>query len=151
MLPLPDVPLDRPHRRALTYGTFDLFHHGHFRLLKRIKQLAAHLIVGVSTDEFNRKKGKQAAQSFEERVELLRHLTLVDEVIAETGWEQKLDDVRRLEVDLFVMGDDWRGQFDFLAPHCRVLYLERTPVVSSTTLRQVLTAAPAPAKQPGAT
>jgi glycerol-3-phosphate cytidylyltransferase len=124
--------------KVLTYGTFDLFHHGHLRLLERARALGSHLTVGVSTDAFNALKGKHCVESFQTRVRRLEALPFVDRVIPERTWTQKRDDVERLAIDLFVMGDDWAGAFDFLRPLCEVRYLPRTPDISSTRLREAL-------------
>lgn len=125
-------------KTVLTYGTFDLFHIGHLNLLKRARALGDKLIVAVSTDEFNAGKGKTTLMPFEHRVELLRSVRFVDEVIAETCWEQKITDVQRLDVDVFVIGDDWQGKFDFLQEFCEVVYLPRTDNISSTDLKKAI-------------
>ncbi len=125
-------------KTVITYGTFDLFHIGHLNLLKRAKSLGDKLIVAVSTDEFNAGKGKTTLMPFEHRVELLRSVRFVDEVIAETCWEQKVTDVQRLGVDVFVIGDDWQGKFDFLSEYCEVVYLPRTDNISSTDLKKAI-------------
>ena len=100
--------------KVITYGTFDLLHKGHIRLLKRAKALGDHLTVCVSTDEFNAIKGKKAYTSFEDRKYILEAIKYVDEVIPERDWDQKISDVKDHDIDIFVMGDDWEGQFDFL-------------------------------------
>jgi len=123
-------------RIVLTYGTFDLFHPGHVLLLKRARELGTHLIVGLSTDGFNAQKGKSSTMSFEERKIVLEACRYVDEVIAEENWNQKLDDARRLGVDVFVMGDDWTGKFDFMKEVCSVVYLPRTPEISTTEIKR---------------
>lgn len=125
-------------RRVITYGTFDTMHHGHIRLLRRARALGDYLIVALSTDEFNAVKGKQSAFGYEERKEDLEALRCVDLVIPERNWEQKTSDVREYHVDTFVMGDDWRGRFDFLKPYCEVVYLPRTPAISSTQIRHAM-------------
>jgi glycerol-3-phosphate cytidylyltransferase len=125
-------------KTVLTYGTFDLFHIGHLNLLKRARELGDKLIVAVSTDEFNATKGKTTLMPFEHRVELVRSVRFVDEVIAESNWDQKISDVQQHKVDLFVMGSDWQGKFDFLKPHCEVVYLPRTDNVSSTELKKAI-------------
>ncbi len=125
-------------KTVLTYGTFDLFHIGHLNLLKRARELGDKLIVAVSTDEFNATKGKTTLMPFEHRVELVRSVRFVDEVIAESNWEQKINDVQRHKVDVFVMGSDWQGKFDFLKPYCEVVYLPRTDNVSSTDLKKAI-------------
>lgn len=123
-------------RTVLTYGTFDLFHPGHVQLLKRARELGTRLVVGLSTDEFNALKGKTAVMSFEDRKAVLEACRYVDEVFAEEDWDQKAADAIRLGADVFVMGDDWAGKFDFMAEHCRVVYLARTPDVSSTEIKR---------------
>lgn len=125
-------------KTVLTYGTFDLFHIGHLNLLKRARDLGDKLIVAVSTDEFNATKGKTTLMPFEHRVELVRSVRFVDEVIAESNWEQKISDVQNHQVDVFVMGSDWQGKFDFLKPYCEVVYLPRTDNVSSTELKKAI-------------
>ena len=119
----------------LTYGTFDLFHAGHVRLLERLKARCDRLIVGCSTDEFNRLKGKTSAMSFEDRRIVLVSCRFVDLVIPEYMWEQKEIDIRMHHVDIFAMGDDWAGKFDHLQELCEVLYLPRTPDISTTELK----------------
>lgn len=131
-------------RIVLTYGTFDLFHVGHLNLLRNLRALGDRLIVGVSTDEFNLKKGKQTVIPFADRLDIVQSLKCVDMTLAETGWAQKADDIRRLGVAVFGMGDDWRGHFDTLKPLCEVVYLPRTPGISSSALKHCL-ARPAPA------
>jgi len=121
-------------KTVLTYGTFDLFHIGHLNLLKRARELGDRLVVAVSTDEFNAVKGKRALIPFEHRKAIVEAVRYVDLVIPETAWEQKVEDIRTHAVDVFVMGDDWRGRFDFLEPHCEVVYLSRTRHVSSTQI-----------------
>lgn len=123
-------------RTILTYGTFDLFHPGHVQLLKRARELGSRLVVGLSTDGFNAQKGKTSVMGFEDRKAVLEACRYVDEVIAEDDWAQKASDALRLGADVFVMGDDWAGKFDFMAEHCKVVYLARTPDVSSTEIKQ---------------
>ncbi|MBC9245738.1 glycerol-3-phosphate cytidylyltransferase [Paracoccus sp. 11-3] len=125
-------------RRVITYGTFDTMHHGHIRLLRRAKSLGDYLIVALSTDEFNLLKGKRAAFSFEERKEDLEAIRFVDLVIPEQEWEQKVRDVDNYHVDVFAIGDDWKGKFDFLKDQCEVVYLPRTPLISSTSIRGMM-------------
>ena len=128
----------KPYNTIITYGTFDLFHIGHLNLLRRIKALCSNLIVGVSTDEFNSIKGKKTVISYEERSKIVESIKYVDKVIPEHSWEQKPDDVKKYNVDCFVMGDDWKGKFDFLKEICEVVYLPRTPDISSTQLKTIL-------------
>lgn len=122
---------------VLTYGTFDLFHYGHDNIIKKAKQAGDYLIVGLSTDEFNALKGKKAHDNYETRKQNLLDTGLVDLVIPENHWEQKVDDVLNHEVSLFVMGSDWDGVFnDLLANYCEVKYFDRTEGISSTQLRE---------------
>ena len=125
-------------KTILTYGTFDLFHIGHLRLLERAKALGDRLIVAISTDEFNAGKGKRATISFEDRKQIVEAIRYVDLVIAEDDWQQKSQDVAKYEVDVFVMGDDWEGKFDFLQSQCEVVYLSRTEDVSTTEIKDGL-------------
>lgn len=125
-------------KRVLTYGTYDLLHYGHLNLLKRCKDLGDELIVGVSSDEFNEQKGKNSFLNFEERVNLVESIKFVDKVIKENSWEQKIDDIKRFNIDIFVMGDDWKGKFDYLKPYCEVVYLPRTIGISTTLLKEVI-------------
>ena len=123
-------------KTVITYGTFDMFHIGHVRLICRLRELGERLIVAVSTDEFNALKGKRSLVPYEQRKEIIESLRYVDLVIPETCWEQKVSDIREHAVDIFAMGDDWKGKFDFLLPHCQVVYLERTAGISSSQLRE---------------
>ena len=121
---------------VITYGTFDTFHYGHLELLKRSKELGNQLIVAVSTDEFNQIKGKQSAFSFDKRKEWVESIKFVDLVIPEDSWDQKEKDIKKYNIDILTMGDDWKGKFDNLP--CKVVYLDRTPVISSTAIKSVL-------------
>ncbi|MGL5479568.1 MAG: glycerol-3-phosphate cytidylyltransferase [Clostridium sp.] len=125
-------------KKVITYGTFDLFHVGHLNILKRAKALGDHLIVAVSSDKFNAKKGKRAYHSVEDRVNILKSIKFVDEVIVEEHWEQKIIDIRENNVDVFVMGDDWEGKFDELKEYCEVVYLPRTDGISTTKIKRDL-------------
>lgn len=127
-------------KRVLTYGTFDLLHYGHIRLLQRAKALGDYLIVALSTDEFNETKGKKAYHNYETRKKMLEAIRYVDLVIPEECWEQKLSDVKKYEVDTVVMGSDWAGsdKFDYLKDHCEVVYLDRTEGISTTQIKQDL-------------
>lgn len=126
-------------RRVITYGTFDLLHYGHINLLRRAKQLGDYLIVALSTDEFNwDSKQKKCYFSYEKRKQLLEAVRYVDLVIPEENWEQKISDVQLYKVDVFVMGDDWEGKFDFLKKYCEVVYLSRTPEISTTQIKKEL-------------
>ena len=124
----------------ITYGTFDMFHIGHLNLLKRLKAMGDELIVAVSTDEFNLGKGKKTLIPYDQRAEIVAAIEYVDKVIPEECWEQKILDVKKFDVDVFVMGDDWLGKFDFLKEYCEVRYLERTLGVSTTILKDSLSA-----------
>lgn len=122
-------------KKVITYGTFDLFHYGHLRILKRAKALGDYLIVAVSTDEFNAIKGKKCTYPYEHRAKIVAAIKYVDEVIPEKRWEQKIEDVKKHQVDVFVMGDDWQGKFDFLKDYCQVVYLERTKDISTSEIK----------------
>lgn len=124
-------------KRVITYGTFDLLHYGHIELFRRAKDLSesGKLIVAVSTDEFNAIKGKKSSQPYKKRKELIESIRYVDTVIPEKNWEQKFRDVAENNIDIFVIGDDWEGKFDDLKSVCEVVYLERTPDISSTAIR----------------
>lgn len=125
--------------RVLTYGTFDYLHIGHINILRRAKALGDYLMVGLSTDEFNTLKGKRSHSTYAERKQIVEAIRFVDHVFPESNWEQKVADIKRYEIDLFVMGDDWAGKFDFLKEHCEVVYLPRTENISSTLIRNGLT------------
>lgn len=123
-------------KTVITYGTFDLFHIGHLRLLKRAKSMGDRLIVGLSSDKFNEIKGKRSVIPYEQRKEILLGCKYVDDVFPEDNWEQKPDDIRRKGADIFVMGIDWAGKFDDLP--CAVAYLPRTENISTTDLKNKL-------------
>lgn len=125
-------------KKILTYGTFDLFHIGHLNVLKRCKELGDHLTVFVSSDEFNDLKGKKSVIPYEDRATIVESIKYVDEVYPENNWDQKINDVINLDIDVFVIGDDWRGQFDFLSEYCEVVYLSRTPGISTTKIKEEL-------------
>ncbi len=125
-------------KTVITYGTFDMFHIGHLRLLQRQKELGDRLIVAVSTDEFSEEKNKKLLIPYEQRVEIIANIKCVDEVIAEESWEQKISDIEKYDVDIFSMGKDWEGKFDFLKEYCEVVYLERTKNISTTKLKRSL-------------
>ena len=123
---------------VITYGTFDLFHIGHVRLLKRLRNLGDKLIVGLSSDEFNAIKGKKSFFSYEERKEILLSCKYVDDVFPEYNWEQKSSDIKKYNADIFGMGNDWAGKFDDLAEICEVVYLDRTEDISTTEIKNNL-------------
>ncbi|AIK39120.1 MULTISPECIES: glycerol-3-phosphate cytidylyltransferase [Bacillus] len=125
-------------KKVITYGTFDLLHWGHINLLKRAKDLGDYLIVAVSSDEFNKLKNKKSYHSYENRKMILEAVRYVDEVIPEHNWEQKAKDVVNHDVDIFVMGDDWEGEFDELDEYCEVVYLPRTAGISTTKIKKEL-------------
>ena len=126
-------------KRVITYGTFDLLHYGHVNLLRRAKEYGDYLIVALSTDEFNQNlKNKKSYFSYEQRKQLVESIRYVDLVIPEENWEQKIDDIKTFKIDAFVMGDDWNGKFDFLKEYCEVVYLPRTPEISTTQVKQDL-------------
>lgn len=122
-------------RRVITYGSFDLLHYGHINLLRRAKRMGDYLVVGLSTESFNKSKSKQCYFSYKEREQLLEAIRFVDLVIPETCWEQKMEDIEKYHIDTFVMGDDWKGEFDFLKEFCRVVYLPRTPEISTSQIK----------------
>lgn len=125
-------------KKVITYGTYDLLHVGHINLLRRAKELGDYLVVVLSTDEFNAIKHKTAYHSYEDRKTILESIRYVDEVLPETCWEQKITDVQENDIDVFVMGDDWKGHFDFLKDYCEVIYLPRTDGISTTKIKQDL-------------
>ena len=125
-------------KRVITYGTFDLIHYGHINLLERARRLGDYLIVGLSTNEFNAIKNKKCYFSYEERKRLLEAIRYVDLVIPEEAWEQKASDIKSYQIDTFVIGDDWEGKFDELKSLCEVVYLNRTPEVSTTKIKSEL-------------
>lgn len=127
-------------KRVLTYGTFDLLHQGHIRLLKRAKECGDYLVVAVSTDEFNELKGKTSYHDFETRKEILEAIRYVDLVIPEETWEQKIYDVKKYYIDLIVMGSDWENseRFESLREYCEVKYLPRTEGVSTSLIKKQL-------------
>jgi glycerol-3-phosphate cytidylyltransferase len=124
-------------RVIITYGTFDLFHIGHLRLLERAKRKGDFLIVAVSTDDFNSQKNKRSFFTYEERSEIVGSCKYVDRVIPENNWNQKSSDIREFGVHTLVMGDDWNGKFDHLSDFCEVVYLSRTPGISSSRVRML--------------
>ena len=123
---------------VLTYGTFDLLHYGHINLLRRAKKMGNYLIVGLSIDSFNKLKNKKSFYNFEDRKRLLQSIKYVDKIIPENSWEQKINDILKYKMDIFVMGDDWKGKFDFLQSYCKVVYLKRTKNISSTKVKEYL-------------
>lgn len=123
-------------KKVLTYGTFDLLHHGHINILRRAKEMGDHLTVAISSDEFNAIKGKKAYYNYETRKMILEAIRYVDQVIPEHEWEQKIKDVKEHNIDVFVMGNDWEGKFDFLKDYCEVIYLPRTDGISTTKIKQ---------------
>jgi glycerol-3-phosphate cytidylyltransferase len=126
---------------VLTYGTFDLFHVGHLNLLNRLRALGDRLVVGCSTDEFNSLKGKKTIVPYDQRCAILKSLRVVDKVIPESSWEQKRSDILHEKVAIFGMGGDWVGRFDDLEEVCRVIYLPRTTDVSTTEIKDLVSAA----------
>lgn len=123
-------------KRVITYGTFDLLHYGHINLLRRAKQHGDYLIVALSTDEFNwNSKQKKCYFNYEKRKMLIEAIRYVDLVIPESSWDQKIADIKLYHINKFVMGNDWEGKFDFIKDHCEVVYLERTPEISTTQIK----------------
>jgi glycerol-3-phosphate cytidylyltransferase len=125
-------------KKVITYGTFDLLHVGHINLLRRAKALGDYLVVVLSSDEFNALKDKTAYYPYEDRKIILEAIKYVDEVLPEYNWEQKISDVVNNQIDVFVMGDDWKGKFDFLKDYCEVVYLSRTEGISTTKIKNDL-------------
>ncbi|WP_434566487.1 adenylyltransferase/cytidyltransferase family protein [Vibrio chagasii] len=123
---------------VITYGTFDLFHVGHIRLLKRLRELGDKLVVGISSDQFNEVKGKKSFFSYAERAEIVSACQYVDEVFPEHNWEQKAQDLKKYKATVFAMGDDWTGKFDHLSGVCEVVYLSRTEDISTTKIKSTL-------------
>jgi len=124
-------------KKIITYGTFDLLHYGHINLLKRAKSLGDYLIVALSTEEFSwKEKQKETYFSYEIRKQMIEAIRYVDMVIPENSWEQKEEDIKKYKVDAFVIGDDWKGKFDFLKSQCEVVYLERTPEISTSQIKK---------------
>ncbi len=123
--------------RVITYGTFDLFHEGHYRLLQRAKALGDYLIVGVTTEAYDKARGKlNVVDSLVTRIENVKKTGFADEIIIEETQGQKVNDIRRFHIDIFAIGSDWTGAFDYLKDYCQVIYLERTKNISSTMLRE---------------
>ena len=135
-----NVERPKPFRRVLTYGTFDLLHYGHIRLLKRAAELGDYLIVALSTDDFNAQKGKKSFYSYDVRKEMLESIRYVDLVIPEQSWDQKIDDVKNFKIDTVVMGGDWAGspRFDYLKSYCNLVFLDRTQGISTTEVKKEL-------------
>ena len=126
-------------KRVITYGTFDLLHYGHINLLKRAKEQGDYLIVALSEDDFSEKhKYKKCYFRYEKRKQLLEAIRYVDLVIPESAWAQKEDDIKIYHIDIMVMGDDWKGRFDYLDKHCRIIYFPRTIEVSTTQIKSDL-------------
>jgi len=125
-------------KKVITYGTFDLLHHGHILLLQRARQLGDHLTVALSTDEFNKIKGKESFFNYQERKLIIEAIKYVDKVIPEKSWDQKINDVIQNKIDIFVIGDDWENKFNFLRPYCKVIYLPRTPDISSSNIKNTI-------------
>ena len=127
-------------KRVLTYGTYDLLHYGHIRLLKRAKELGDYLIVGLSTEKFNELKGKKTYRNYNTRKEMLEAIRYVDLVIPEENWEQKVNDIKEYKVDVVVMGSDWANsdRFEYLRDYCEVVYLDRTEGISTTKIKKDL-------------
>ncbi|ONK21039.1 glycerol-3-phosphate cytidylyltransferase [Bacillus sp. VT-16-64] len=125
-------------KKIITYGTFDLLHIGHINILHRAKEYGDYLIVAISTDEFNALKQKKAYYTFEQRKAIIEAIRYVDQVIPEHSWEQKVEDIKKYGIDVFIMGDDWKGKFDFLLEYCNVVYLPRTVGISTTKIKNDL-------------
>ena len=123
--------------KVITYGTYDLLHYGHIRLLERAKELGDYLIIGVTADDFDKARGKiNVQQSLMERIEAVKATGLADEIIVEEYEGQKIDDIRKYDIDIFTVGSDWVGKFDYLKEYCDVVYLDRTEGISSSEIRE---------------
>ena len=122
----------------ITYGTFDMLHYGHINLLRRARALGDYLIVALSSDSFNAIKNKQSFFHYEHRRQMLEAIRYVDLIIPENDWDQQREDILKHNVNIFVMGNDWEGKFDFLKDICEVVYLERTPEISTTRIKNHL-------------
>jgi len=125
-------------KTVITYGTFDILHIGHINLLRRARELGDRLVVGLSSDEFNQGKHKSSLLNYENRKVVLESIRWVDEVFPEHNWEQKTGDIKKYGADIFVMGHDWEGKFDFLSEVCLVHYLPRTEDISTTEIKRSL-------------
>lgn len=125
-------------KRVITYGTYDLLHYGHIELLRRAKEYGDYLVVALSTDEFNKIKNKKSYYNYSQRKMMLESIRFVDLVIPENDWNQKIDDVKNYEIDTFIMGHDWEGEFDFLKEYCEVVYIKRTEGISTTKIKKEL-------------
>lgn len=126
------------NKRILTYGTFDLFHVGHLNILRAARALGGELFVGLSTDEFNEQKNKKCTIPFADRKAILEEMRCVSIVFPETCWEQKVNDILTHKIDVLVMGSDWEGRFDHLRRYCEVIYLQRTPMISTTKVKETI-------------
>jgi glycerol-3-phosphate cytidylyltransferase len=133
-----DALIDKKMTTIITYGTFDLLHYGHIEILRRARELGDRLVVGLSTDDFNKTKEKKCEIPYEKRKEFLESIGYVDLVIPESSWDQKKKDIVDNEIDIFIMGDDWEGEFDYLEEYCKVLYLPRTVGISTTKLKSII-------------
>ncbi len=125
-------------KKVITYGTFDLFHIGHLNILKRARALGDYLVVAVSTDEFNTGKHKQCVYPYSHRAQIVEAIKFVDKVIPEEDWEQKIKDIKENGINIFVIGEDWKGKFDFLKDYCEVVYLPRTKSISTTEIKNTV-------------
>ena len=125
-------------KKVITYGTYDTIHYGHLELFRRAKELGQHLTVVVSSDEFNALKGKETIFNLDARIEWLNNIKYIDEVLIEYNWEQKRNDILENNIDIFVMGSDWKGKFDSLKDICEVVYLERTEKISSSEIKKII-------------
>ena len=125
-------------KTILTYGTFDLLHYGHINYLKKAKSLGDVLIVGLSSDEFNLEKGKKSFYDFEKRKEMLSAIKYVDKIFRQDSFEQKADDIKKYKADILVSSEDWKGKYDYLKDLCEVIYLDRTPGISTSQIKKLI-------------
>lgn len=127
-------------KRVITYGTFDLFHEGHYKLLKRAKELGDYLIVGVTDEKYDIERGKvNVVDTLKTRIDNIRNTNIADMIIVENREGQKIEDIIKYSIDVFVIGNDWLGKFEYLKEYCEVIYLDRTPGISSSIKRERLT------------
>jgi len=127
-------------KKVITYGTYDLFHEGHYNLLKNAKALGDYLIVGVTSGDFDKNRGKlNVRDSLMTRIKHVEETGFADEIIIEEYFGQKIDDIKKYDVDIFTVGSDWKGHFDYLNEYCEVIYLDRTKGISSTEIRNTNT------------
>ena len=125
-------------KTILTYGTFDLLHYGHILFLKKAKSMGDILIVGLSSDKFNLEKGKKSFYDYKKRKEMLSSIKYVDKIFVQNSFEQKANDIKKYNVDILVSSEDWKGKYDYLKDRCEVIYLDRTPGISTSKIKSII-------------